>query len=269
MKGLALFSTTARYLDAQDLKDPAVRAILTPIYRGHPEEIQKGNWVAESPDGPLQALANHYAPIEMHRIIESLGWTAVRRHPIRFLIDRCAIAWDFFWIYPEIPLYYRIPEASFYVYQGLENYRRMAEGRPEAWRLLRHGPDVADTYFKTCRLVPTGRPSGHLPVVPRSEGDRVFHYWKVLAWWRPLSWIISFMGWLFPAALASSIFLFGDRRLRSVLMVGWGLIVLHAAATTIAAWQDSRFVYPVLPLYYIFLIAGIEKALNKYAGVAT
>jgi 4-amino-4-deoxy-L-arabinose transferase-like glycosyltransferase len=267
MKNIALFSTTARYLDPHKIKDPKVRDILLPVYAHHTaEEFQDGSWVYGSPDGPLRTLSRFYPDSQQQdALCSTLAWQGIRQQPIQFIVDRMKIIRDFFMRYAETPLYYLIPEGSYFVYQGLRIYGEIVDrSTPRAWALLHYGPEEATAYLTQMRLFPTGRPSGQLPFVPRSPGDTVYHFDRVLIWWRPLALLIRYLRFLPLFALAAASALRTRSKTRYPVLVLVLALGLHVAVSSMAAWQDWRFVVPVLPLYFILAVAGLQALTARF-----
>ena len=259
MKNVALFTTAAHYLDADRIADPNVRALLTPIYARHAADMPDGSWVYAAADGPVKTLEQAYAPNALNDVFGRLAWQAIRAHPWRFMADRLVIVFRFFWEAAEIPRYYLLPEASYFSYEGLRLYGSLADRvGTRAWSLLHYGPAESAAYFATLHFVPTGRRSGQLPFLPRSANDHAYAYDRVLKTWPPFGglWIcLRALPWV---ALLAAVLLYRNPKKRGVVTILLLTMGCHVAASTLAAWQDWRFVLPVLPLYWILVIAGIQ-----------
>ena len=264
MGGIALFCSTAEYLNPNTIEDKQLREALKPFYENNEAHMHDGRWIYSSAHGPFQTLSHLYPPEPLDKILKHLAFKAIVNNPVRFLRDRCALTLKLLRDYTEIPLWYIIPETSYYVYQGLALYHDIIGSDNQEWKLLRYGPKEAQAYFAHLKFIPTGRPSGHLPYVPRSEVDTIYHYDHVLSWWSPLSFLINHMRWLSIVAIVSSCILLVRAETRYATTLLLLVILLQAAISSMAAWQDSRFAVPILPLYYMLALSGIQSAGSSF-----
>jgi hypothetical protein len=262
MRNTALFCATARYLNPAEIQEPRVAKAFTPIYAQYRDSLNDGGWVYTAAQGPYRTLQAMYpSNNQLDAVLGDLAWQAIRTQPGRFLYDRISMMRTFFMDFAAVPLYFVIPETSHFVYQGLDRYKTiMASSDARARSLIHYGPAEADAYFARFTYVPTGRPKGQLSMLPKSDAAPIYHYDKVLWWWKPLMPLIQGQRWLPLTALISAFFLFYNTRTRYATGILCLAIGLHIAVSSIAAWQDSRFVVPILPLYWILAIGGLEAA---------
>ena len=101
--GSALFCASAPYLDAGSIEDPALRALLEPIFTRNAARLTDGAWVYAAPDGPVEKLRVAYPPVEVDQIMRRLGLKAIKTHPFRYAGDRLGMFFEFFRSYTGIP----------------------------------------------------------------------------------------------------------------------------------------------------------------------
>jgi hypothetical protein len=260
MGGTALFCTTAGYLDIEKVQDARVREALAPFYKHHPDKMLKGDWVYSSPGSPFLTLHGMYPQAERNRICLSLGLQAIRQHPVRFLIDRLKLLGTFFLRDGEVPLFYRIPEVvNHFVYLGLDHFAQIGAKIPDAWLLLKNTPQNGAEYFKKLHFMKPERPERSVPAIPQSEVSLAYHYDRVSQLWTPIHRIFDFMRLLPALAILCGFYLIRQKETRKPALLIFAALFGQVLINTLAAWHDSRFAAPVLPLLFILLAGGVQK----------
>ena len=95
-----------------------------------------------------------------------------------------------------------------------------------------------------------------------AQGAEAYAYQNVLFWWFPLRPLFKAMPWLSAVALLSGAFLLCRARHKEPWAFLALVIFFHAAISAAAGFQDSRFVVPLLPIYWLLVIGGISSGLH-------
>ncbi len=259
MSGPALFCSTARYLDLAQISDEKVRAILKICHDRHSGKMADGEWLYGSKDGPIQQLRGIYPEMSLYRLLNQLAWTAIQAHPFLFIADRFSLMVKFFWAYSAIPDIYLNREFTFFIYRGLLLFEKATAKTPSASTLTRYGPRETAAYFARIRPLLTHQVENPVGYLQSIDSQDVYRFSDVLLWWWPMQkgfWIVRWLPFLALFSGCGLCFLAETRTPAIFLLL---VIGAHSFVSSLASFQDPRFADPIMPLYSILAVGGIQR----------